>query len=65
MNPFGIHYEIMIQIKMPNTFSYKINPSKITEHITYWNGRGYYVVKGRPLGERSMMIKVRRSLLTT
>lgn len=56
----GIHTETMAQIRLNRAFKITINSSKLSEHIAYWQGRGYCVIKGRPIGDRKMEIKVRR-----
>lgn len=61
MNPYNIHPNVMSQISLPNVFSIAINSNKLSEHITYWNGRGFSVIKGRPINKRKMMIKVRKN----
>ena len=60
MTPMGIHTETMAKIKLKNSCRVTVNSNKLSEHIAYWQGRGYCVVKGRPVGDRKMEIKVRR-----
>lgn len=60
MTPMGIHAETMAQIKLKNIFKITVNSNKLSEHIAYWQGRGYCVVKGRPVGNRKMELKIRR-----
>lgn len=65
MNPYNIHTEIMMQIQLPKYFSLTIDPRKLSEHIAYWNGRGFRVTKGKPISERKMKIKVMKNGMDT
>lgn len=60
MTPLDIHPIIFLEIKKPKVFDVFCPKSKLSEHINFWNRKGFTVIEGNLTDQNSLKLRIKK-----